>query len=183
MPDTQPSRLHRLFYKPIFYRARSLDIFLPTLFGVSVLGILYRALLAKQDVLPVTLAFSLLLILVMNRFAWLLSGRGKILPARIRTALSILLTDAPAHHPQGEFRFSLISFCVRARIPWGECIRALDRVMADTGLTGYLHYGTLELVRTDQPLANKRCAVCDTILADSMVVERSCGVCGTWYYI
>jgi len=195
MTDTAPApprRLHRLFYKPIFYRARSIDIFLPAFFCVSALGLLYRSLLAKQDALPVTLVFFLLLVLVMNRVAWLVSGRGKILPERIYAALSILLpaSRAPeytARDPQdaepGEFRFALVSFCVRAQIPWGECVRALDRVMADTGLLGYLNYRTMELVLTGQPIARKRCAVCGAILSDSMVVERACGICGTYYYI
>jgi len=175
-----PGRLHRLFYAPIFYRARSFDIFLPALFCVSVLGLLYRSVLAKHGVMPVTIVFLALLALAMNRFAWLLSGRGKILPERVYAALAVLLAEprAPA-----EFRFALVSYCARARIPWGECARALDRVMADAGLTGYLNYKTLELVLAEQPIARKRCAVCDAVLSDSMIVERACGACGTYYYI
>ena len=167
-------RLRALFYKPLFYRARAFDLFLPAFVFTAGLGLFLRFYLTSGDTRYFLLVFFFVLVFAMNRLAWLLTGRGKVLPKRIRYALTLLLSEP---------RLELLSFCIRARIPWELCVRELDDIMAETGRLGYLDYRKMELVLSDNPIVNKRCPVCAAILSDDMVVERICGLCGTAYYI
>jgi len=169
-----PPRLRSLLYRPIFYRVRALDLFLPAIAFVSGLGFALRGHLLAGDTRILMLVFFAALALTINRAAWLLAGRGRLLPKRIRYALTLLLAEPS---------LELLPFCLRARIPWEVCARELDRVMTDTYSLGYLNYEKMEIVVTGSPIADKRCPVCGVILSDSMVVERVCGLCGTAFYI
>jgi hypothetical protein len=166
--------LRSLFYKPIFYRAWAFDLFLPALILISGLGLLLRFYLVVGDPKTAMLIFFIVLVLAMNRLAWLLTGRGRVLPNRLRSALALLLTES---------RLELLPFCLHARIPWEACAREIDFVMADMGYRGYLNYEKMELIITEHPVVNKRCPVCAAILSGDTVVERACGICGAVYYI
>ena len=166
--------LRSLFYKPIFYRARAFDLFLPALILISTLGIFLRAYLINGDTHLGMVVFFTVLMLSMNRLVWLLSGRGRLLSKRLQSALGFLLTES---------RLEIVPFCLHARIPWEECAREIDHVMTDMEYLGYLNYEKMELVITDQPVLNKRCPVCGAVLADNVVTERVCGICGTVYYM
>jgi len=173
LPPLAPG-LRSLFYKPIFYRARAFDLFLPALILVSGLGLLLLPHLFHGDPQTVMIVFFVVLVLAMNRLAWLLTGRGRVLPKRLRYALTLLLMES---------RLEILPLCLQARIPWEICAREIDRVMTDMEYLGYLSYEKMELVITEQPVRNKRCPVCAAILSDSVVIQRVCGLCGAVYYI
>jgi hypothetical protein len=169
--------LQALLHTPLVYRLTALDALLPGLFVGALAALLGRDWLAQGDQKLSTLLLLvsfLVLVLSLNRFAWLLSGRGRVLPSRVRFAIDRLLSAG---------QLEIIPWAARAALPLDEVTIALDRYMADEYHLGYLDREKMCLVITDQPVVNRRCPSCSAVLSDTMVVDKVCGLCGTMFYI
>lgn len=157
---------------PLFYRLRALDLFAA---GIALAGLLFvlfhRSIaLAPGQSRVLLLAGFLSLILAGNRFAWLLSGRGKIVAARVARTLSLLLDSG---------RIDLREFALQSRIPFSLIRQELDRLMAGRFLLGYLDRRELVIVVDDDPLAGGACPGCG---APFSAGNRICPGCGTVVY-
>ena len=169
--------LRSLLLTRLFYRITAFDIFLPGLVVAGISGlVLHRWLAGSSEVADriVFLGSFFLFIAVVNRAAWLLSGRGRVLAQRVRYGIERLLVSG---------RLDVLEFCSLTRVPYAVFAEQLDRVMAEEYHLGYLDREEMVIVLSDQPVTGKCCPACGAILSDTMVMEKVCGLCGSIYYI
>ncbi|HOG65748.1 MAG TPA: hypothetical protein PLD82_09970 [Spirochaetota bacterium] len=168
--------LRAMLYRPLVYRLTTPDLLLPGAFIASIGMLLTRNWLAGGDqkvAMALLLVSFFVLVLSLNRAAWLLSGRGGINQRRMRFAIDRLLAG-------GELE--ILPWAAAAALPLDEVLAELDRYMAEEYHLGYLDTERMRMVLSDQPVVNRRCPVCGAILSDTMVVEKVCGLCGTMLY-
>ena len=169
--------LRALLFRPLVYRLTALDVLMPGLCAAALAVLLGRDWLARGDqraATAVLLISFFVLVVCLNRAAWLLSGRGRIHPRRLRFAIDRLLSAG---------QLEILPWAASAALPLDEVLAELDRYMADEYHLGYLDTERMLLVLSDQPVVSRRCPVCGAILSDTMVVEKVCGLCGTMLYI
>lgn len=165
-----------LLASPLFYRLKGIDFLLPGLFLSGLVTFLAHRGLAVEPrfrQLAFLLGF-LVFVAVMNRCAWLASGRGAVHEKRLDWAVRALLADG---------KIDAGAFCLRARVPFPLFLRALERAMAEEYTLGYLDVKNLVLVVADRPTDKGKCPACGGSLSEHMVIEKACGFCGTVFYL
>ena len=161
---------------PLFYRLRGVDVFLAGYLTGALLLFLFRAnlgLSGKADRLVLLNSF-LVLVLCLNRAAYLLSGRGKVVVSRLNRVLRSLLEGGS---------LDLGEFACRTGIPLTLLRIEADRVMANGFLLGYLSKPDLRIVVDDNPLKNEMCPGCGRSVSVEDRTARICSGCGSAFYI
>lgn len=171
LTDWQRSILHW----PMLYRLRWHDYFLPAFFlaGMVMLGGSRLFALSGVNARLLLLAGFAVVIISLNRSAFLLAGRGTVKLRRVTQVLELLTREG---------RLELIPFCLKTRIPYSTVCAALDRMMAENFYLGYLNRRKLELVITDEPDPSGTCPVCEIPLSQKSRREQRCSGCGTVFY-
>lgn len=161
---------------PVLYRLGTMDFLLPGLFLAALIGFFFRTTLTVDPGTRRILFWTsfAVMILAMNRIAFLFAGRGKVRTRRLAWALELLSRSGS---------LEVLPFCLATGIDFPTFCAALDEMMAEHYLLGYLDLAALKLVITDEPLKNSRCPACGSLLTDAMVAENACGFCRAVFYL
>lgn len=161
---------------PLFYRLRGVDLFLAGYLLAGLLLFLFRGRLLLSLQLDRLVMFNsfIVVVLCLNRAAFLLAGRGAVSLRRLNKVLKFLLESGS---------IDLKEFSCRTRIRLTLLRVEIDRLMAEGFLLGYFDRTELKIVVDDNPLKGGFCPVCGHRFLEVEKGGRICRSCGTAVYV
>ena len=161
---------------PLFYRLKGIDLFLAGYLAGALLLFLFRGRLGPAGRVNRLMLLNsfLVLVLCLNRAAYLFAGRGQVVSERLNRVLRSLLASGS---------LDLREFSCRTAIPLSLLRVEVDRVMANNFLLGYFSKPELRIVVDDNPLKEGICPGCGCAVSAEDRSGRICSGCGSVFYI
>jgi len=166
----------KMIMRPVFYRLKFFDFLLPGFILMALVVFIFKGDFTFSECCPRNffLGSFILILVIINRGAFLISGRGRVVNSRVVNVVGLLLSDEP---------FSLVPFALQTRIELPLLLRSIEEIMANRFYQGFLDIDTLVLTVVDNPLENKTCPTCSFPLPETIITDKVCAECGTIFYI
>ncbi len=166
----------KMMMRSVFYRLKFFDFLLSGFFMMAVVLFVFKGDFPFSACCPRNffLGSFILILVIINRAAFLISGRGVVVKSRVVDAMGVLL---------GGEGFSLAKFSLKTGIDVQLLLCSVEEVMAKRFYQGFLDVDSLVLSIVDNPLEDQICPICSMPISESIITEKVCAECGTIFYI
>ncbi|MCK4906317.1 MAG: hypothetical protein KAR07_08625 [Spirochaetes bacterium] len=160
----------------LLYRLKKIDFFLFGIFISAISAFIFRENfnMNSADLSKFSVAVLVFMVIPINRFAYILSGRGSISRKRLIQAVGLLSS-------MGDI--SIMPFCLKTGIPFHVFSSAFEESLAESYNLGYINVRDYKAVVIDNPLEKGQCPVCKAVISENMAFQKVCSFCDTVFFI